>query len=257
MPAALDPPGSKTGPQYRRFTFTFWTSTAVALLRHAFEKSGHTSFEQSIAALSFAAGAAAGAIRSQWRTDLRPDATSNLMWSSANLSIYRPPYPARSSTIISAFELHRFAASTLRTLGMSARRLGVMRSNPRGPRPGPSPGRARLKQPRPALAAYDRLWSQIGSASSPASRGARRRPSSTCGDGPFEEAQRRLIGLQLPRHRPYLTSPIQPASPLDRRYAWATATEAPSPLGTTMAKPPFEGTPFRRPLLPSQQWRTI
>jgi hypothetical protein len=37
MPAALDPPGSKTGPQYRRFTFTFWTSTAVALLRHAFE----------------------------------------------------------------------------------------------------------------------------------------------------------------------------------------------------------------------------
>ena len=32
MPAALDPPGSKTGPQYRRFTFTFWTSTAVALL---------------------------------------------------------------------------------------------------------------------------------------------------------------------------------------------------------------------------------
>jgi hypothetical protein len=65
MPAALDPPGSKTGPQYRRFTFTFRTSTAVALLRHAFEKSGQTSFEQSIATLSFAAGAAAGeAIRS-------------------------------------------------------------------------------------------------------------------------------------------------------------------------------------------------
>jgi hypothetical protein len=44
-----------------------------------------------------------------------------------------------AARIISAFELHRFAASTLRTLGMSARRPEVMRSNLWGPQLGPNP----------------------------------------------------------------------------------------------------------------------
>jgi hypothetical protein len=51
---------AESSRQYRRFTLTFRTSTARALLRQAAEKSGHVSFEQSIEVTSFGVDATTG-----------------------------------------------------------------------------------------------------------------------------------------------------------------------------------------------------